>query len=113
MRKRSSCPIASALDIIGDKWTLLIVRDLFFGKRRYSEFANAMESIPTNLLSDRLKRLCENGLAKKVKYMAHPVRYQYELTEKGEDLFRILQELAIWGHKHIKDTLNPPQPFEI
>lgn len=112
MKRRSQCPISSSLDIVGDKWTLLIVRDLFFGKRRYSEFADSMESIPTNLLAERLKRLCENGLVEKVQYQERPARYEYILTEKGRDLLPLLRDLARWSHIHIEDTLVPPAPFD-
>ena len=111
MKKRSPCPISTALDIVGDKWTLLIVRDLMLGKRRFSEFAESMEAIPTNLLSERLQRLLTEGLVERRQYSAHLKRYEYSLTDKGEELLPTLTELADWSHKHLKDTVHPPHPF--
>ncbi len=111
MKKRSPCPIATALDIVGDKWTLLIIRDLMLGKRRFSEFADSMEAIPTNLLSERLQRLLTEGLVERRQYSAHLKRYEYFLTEKGEELLPALRELANWSHKHLRDTVHPPHPF--
>ncbi len=111
MKKRSPCPIASALDIVGDKWTLLIIRDLMLGKRRFSEFADSMEGIPSNILSERLQRLCTSGLVERRHYSSHVRRYEYMLTKKGEELLPTLQELARWSHRNIKDTMKPPPPF--
>ena len=103
--KRSTCPIANVLDLIGDKWSLLIVRDmLIFNKHRYRDFLDADEGIPTNILADRLKRLEENGLIEKSPYQQHPVRYEYHLTDKGQDLERLVQEMVRWGLKHIPGT---------
>jgi DNA-binding HxlR family transcriptional regulator len=109
---RSPCPIANALDIVGDKWTLLVVRDLMFmGKRRYGEFAQSPEGIPSNILADRLKRLEEAGLVTKKPYQHNPVRYEYRLTRKGADLFPVLKEIIRWANKHIPGTVKPPSGF--
>jgi DNA-binding HxlR family transcriptional regulator len=102
--RRSPCPVANALDIIGDKWTLLLIRDLFFGKKIYREFLESPEGIPTNILADRLKRLEEYGVVKKAPYQDRPVRYAYALTPKGEKLGPILQAVSQWGESHIPGT---------
>lgn len=99
--KRSICPIACTLDILGDKWTLLIVRDLFVGKKTYSEFQKSLEKIPTNILADRLKRLLEHEIINKVAYQQNPVRYEYVLTNKGEELGGVLEKIIIWGEANI------------
>lgn len=94
---RSVCPVACALDLFGDKWTLLVVRDLLAGKRTYGELAESPEGIPTNLLADRLKRLVEAGLLKKRAYQERPPRYEYRLTKSGEGLRQVLGSIAEWG----------------
>ena len=98
---RSNCPVSCTLDIVGDKWTLLVVRDLFLGKRRYGEFAASPEAIPTNILADRLKRLGEHGIVRRRAYQNNPPRYEYELTKKGRDLGPIVMGLVRWGEKHV------------
>ena len=99
--KRSICPIACSLDIFGDKWTLLIIRDLFVGKKTYSEFQRSPENIPTNILATRLKKLIEFNIIEKVAYQQRPVRYEYFLTDKGKELGSIIGALLTWGEKHI------------
>src|SRR5262244_4580414 len=101
---RSLCPIANALEVIGDKWSLLIVRDLFHGKATYGELANSFEKIPTNILADRLARLEAAGIITKSPYQERPVRYAYTLTEKGVALGDILHALVKWGKRHIPGT---------
>ena len=109
---RSPCPIANTLDILGDKWTLLVVRDLLFlGKRLYGEFMQSGEGIPTNILADRLKRLEETGLVTKEPYQSNPVRHQYRLTRKGAELFPVLREIIRWANKHIPGTSVPPASY--
>lgn len=99
--RRSSCAVANVLDLVGDKWTLLIVRDLILGKNRYGEFANSAEAIPTNILADRLKRLEQAGVVIKTPYCDKPVRYQYELTDKGRDLQPVLASMADWALSYV------------
>jgi len=99
--KRSACPVASTLDIIGDKWTLLIVRDLAFGKTRYNEFRRSDEDIPTNVLADRLRRLESAGLITRKPYQEKPVRYAYRLTKTGKSLGSLVAEMAKWGQMNI------------
>lgn len=98
---RSACPVANTLDVIGDKWTLLVIRDLIMGKTLYREFQTSPESIPTNILADRLTRLVEHGLVGKSPYQDRPVRYAYTLTPKGKALGPVIQEMAKWGKKFI------------
>ncbi|MFY9822679.1 MAG: helix-turn-helix domain-containing protein [Thermoanaerobaculia bacterium] len=106
---RSSCPIANALDLLGDRWTLLVIRDLLFaGKRRFGEFLTSPEGIPTNILSDRLRRLEESGVVTKVPYQLRPARYEYQLTDKGRDLFPVLRALMEWARDHVPGVALPP-----
>ena len=98
-----------ALDIVGDKWSLLIVRDMRHGKRTYSELAASAEGIPTNILADRLRRMEEAGLIEAKPYQERPVRYAYELTAKGRGLGGVLGALARWGRKHIAGTVVAPE----
>lgn len=96
---RSRCSIARSLDLIGDKWTLLIVRDmLWHGKDTFQALQHAEEHIPTNVLSSRLKRLVALGLVEKTPYQDRPVRYRYGLTEAGRTLEPVLRSLMDWGH---------------
>lgn len=113
--KRSPCPVANTLDLIGDKWTLLVVRDLLLGKRTYGELLDSPERIPTNLLADRLKRLEQAGLIESAAYQDRPVRYAYTLTPKGAALGDVLQAFVRWGKNHIPGTRTlreaaKPQP---
>ena len=100
--KRSLCPIATTLDIIGDKWTLLIIRDVgLFDKHKNKDFQEAGEKIPTNILADRLKLLVKNGLVEKHLYQNNPPRYEYHLTEAGKGLLPVIKSMAAWAEKHI------------
>lgn len=98
--KRSCCPITNSLDILGDKWTLLVVRDLVLGKRRYQEFMASSEGIASNILADRLKQLEASHIVTRRAYQQKPARYEYVLTEKGEGLKPVLRALVVWGQKH-------------
>ena len=102
---RSKCAVASTLDIVGDKWSLLVIRDLFAGKSTYSELLAAAERVPTNILADRLKRLEEAGIIEKNAYQERPVRFAYSLTPKGRDMGEILLAIVRWGRKHIPGTV--------
>jgi DNA-binding HxlR family transcriptional regulator len=106
---RSACPIANTLDVLGDKWTLLVIRDLFFlGKHRFGEFLASPEGIPTNILTDRLRRLEEHGIVTKVAYSAKPQRYEYHLTAKGTDLLPVLRAMVEWATRHLPGIGQPP-----
>lgn len=101
---RSRCPIANTLDLVGDKWSLLVIRDMLHGRTTYSELLDSPERIPTNILADRLKRLEEAGLIARSAYQERPVRYSYQLTEKGKELGGVLLALVEWGKRHIPGT---------
>lgn len=94
---RSPCPVACGLDVFGDRWTLLIVRDLLFGDRRFKDLAAAPEHIPTNLLSDRLARLLSHGIVEQVPPPDGSKHLAYRLTAKGESLGPILAAMRDWG----------------
>src|SRR5580698_4155687 len=109
---RSPCAVACTLDVVGDKWSLLVVRDLLRGQKTYKELQNSPERIPTNLLADRLKKLEEAGLIDKTAYQEHPVRYAYRLTEKGKAFREVLGAFARWGKRHIPGTRTLEMPVE-
>lgn len=98
---RSDCPVACGLDLVGDRWTLLVVRDLLMGKRRFSEFLASGEGIPTNILTERLQRLERAGLVERSRYVERPPRYEYRLTPRGGELSSVVQALAAWGRAHL------------
>ena len=102
--RRSACPVANTLDLIGDKWSLLVIRDMRDGRRTYGELADSPEGVPTNILADRLRRLEQAGIIKSTPYQERPVRYAYTLTAKGEDLGELITALVRWGKKHIPGT---------
>jgi DNA-binding HxlR family transcriptional regulator len=96
---------------VGDRWTLLVIRDmLFFGKQRFEEFLASPEGISTNILAQRLKLLEEQGLVEKAPYSSHPRRMNYRLTEAGQGLKPVLQIIARWGLRHIDGTHSPYAP---
>jgi len=97
------CPISTALDVLGDKWTLLIIRDLMFGgKRTYGEFLQSEEKIATNILADRLLILEKTGIVEKKAFPGNRVKNLYQLTRKGVDLMPILFEIILWGDKYLE-----------
>ena len=102
--ERSRCAVACTLDLVGDKWSLLVIRDLFRGRQTYGELQNSFEGIPTNILADRLRKLEESGLISKSAYQQHPVRFAYGLTEKGKALGNVLLAIVQWGTKYIPGT---------
>jgi DNA-binding HxlR family transcriptional regulator len=96
--RRSDCPLSSTLELIGDKWSLLIIRDMmFFGKESYNEFLNSSEGISTNILKDRLVKLSEYGL---IAFSGGEKRKKYVLTKTGRDLKPVLEAVAKFGMKH-------------
>jgi DNA-binding HxlR family transcriptional regulator len=108
---RSACPINYALEYLGDKWTLLVIRDLVFeGKRFYKEFLVSKEGIATNILSDRLKRLEHLGIVKSEVYEKQRTQKMYTLTQKGKDLIPVLVEIILWSAEH-KEGLNVSPEF--
>lgn len=107
-KQRSDCPLSCSLDVFGDKWSLLIIRDLiFFQKSSYKDFLESAEGIATNILASRLKGLEENGIIEKYEHPERKAKYLYRLTSKGIDLLPILMEVYIWSDKYF------PVPAEI
>jgi DNA-binding HxlR family transcriptional regulator len=100
------CSIARALEIVGERWTLLIIRDAFLGLRRFEEFQGSL-GIARNVLTDRLNRLVDEGLLERVRYSEQPERYEYQLTEKGAALDVALAGLRQWGDAYLSKT--PPR----
>jgi DNA-binding HxlR family transcriptional regulator len=94
------------LDILGDKWSLLVVRDLMRGKRTYGELAMSPERIPTNILADRLERLVDAGIVSRTPYQERPVRFAYTLTEMGNALGEVLLAFVRWGKRYIPGTVT-------
>ncbi len=108
--RRSNCPIACSLDLIGDKWTLLILRDmLVFNKSRFEEFLDSPEKISTNILTDRLHKLEKAELITKAPYGTHRLRMAYSATDKGRSVGTVLQEIAKWGTANIENTSRNPK----
>ena len=106
---RSPCPIAGALDVLGDRWTLLVMRDLlFYEKRRFADFLGSPEGISTNILAERLDRLERCGLVERRRYQERPRREEYHVTRRGHDLLPVLRELIVWGKRHIPGVAQRP-----
>lgn len=98
IKKRSECPISCSLDLVGDKWSLLIIRDmLYLGKTTYNEFLSSKEAISTNILNDRLIQLTKDGF---ITFTGSAKRKKYELTKKGLDLKPVLESIALFGMKY-------------
>ena len=102
MSYRSTCPVASFLDIAGDRWSLLIVRELFVGRKTYSEMLHMPESIATNILVDRLKKLQDHQIIGMIKMPNNSKTKHYYLTEKGVDLYSVMCEMSLWTRKHLQ-----------
>src|SRR5438093_52774 len=100
------CSIARALEIVGERWTLLIVRDAFLGLRRFDQFQQSL-GIARNVLTDRLNRLVDEGILERVRYSERPERFEYRLTPKGRELNIALTALRQWGDKHLSE--RPPR----
>jgi DNA-binding HxlR family transcriptional regulator len=109
MLKRSyegqNCSVASALEVVGERWTLLIVRDVFLGLCRFDQFQESL-GIARNVLTDRLNWLVDEGILERVRYSKRPERYEYRLTQKGRDLLLPLTALLQWGDKYLNE--KPP-----
>jgi DNA-binding HxlR family transcriptional regulator len=101
-----NCSIARALEVVGERWTLLIVRDAFLGLRRFDQFQESL-GIARNVLTDRLNRLVEEGILERVRYSERPERFEYRLTGKGRELNIALTALRQWGDKHLSE--KPPR----
>jgi DNA-binding HxlR family transcriptional regulator len=104
---RSTCPISSALDIVGDKWSLLILRDIMFSnKKTFSEFASSPEGIATNILSDRLSNLEKSGIISKGKLPDNKKTNIYSLTDKGITFLPLLVEVILWSNKNLQEHIT-------
>ncbi len=101
-----NCSVAQALEVVGEWWTLLVIRNLMFGQQRFEAIQGDL-GIARNILSDRLGTLVEHGVVDRVKYQDHPERFEYRLTEKGRDLFSVIAALMAWGDKWAA-TLGKP-----
>jgi DNA-binding HxlR family transcriptional regulator len=100
-RYDQACPVAKALELVGDRWTLLIVRDLLRGACRFQDFQESLKGIAPGILSDRLKLIEEYGLIERNFYSDHPPRAAYRLTDKGKDLGMVVGALAVWGSRYV------------
>lgn len=105
--KREPCSVARTVSVIGDRWTLIILRDCFLRVRRFEEF-QARLGITRHLLADRLRKLVRAGVLRKVLYQARPRRYEYRLTEKGLDLHGVMLALVHWGDVHMAGARGRP-----
>jgi DNA-binding HxlR family transcriptional regulator len=104
-----SCPIARSLEIIGERWTLLIVRDAFLGIRRFDDFQRSL-GVSRGVLSDRLDRLVDAGILERRLYKERPERHEYRLTDKGRDLWPVTMALVKWGDRYYAED-GPPRLF--
>jgi DNA-binding HxlR family transcriptional regulator len=100
------CSVAGTLELIGERWTLLILRDAFLGRRRFDEFQRNL-GVARNVLQARLERLVDAGILKRVRYQERPERFEYRLTRKGVDLWPVIISLQKWGDRHLFDGASP------
>ena len=101
-----NCSIARTLEVVGDRWTLLIIRDVFLGLRRFDQLQESL-GVARNVLADRLNRLVEHGILERVPYSERPPRFEYRLTDKGRELNVALTALRQWGDQHLSE--KPPR----
>jgi DNA-binding HxlR family transcriptional regulator len=101
-----NCSIARTLEIVGERWTLLIIRDVFLGLRRFDQLQESL-GVARNVLADRLNRLVEEGILERVQYSERPLRFEYRLTKKGRELNVALTALRQWGDAHLSE--RPPR----
>ena len=101
------CSIARGLEAIGDRWTLLVIRDLFLGLRRFEDLQRDLD-VARNVLTDRLGRLVDEGIVERRLYQERPERYEYRLTAKGLDLWPVMISLLKWGDRYAPDDGGPP-----
>ena len=102
-----NCSIARSLEVLGDRWTILIMRDAFMRVRRFEDFQRNL-GVARNVLTDRLGRLVEEGILERVAYQDRPARFEYRLTEKGIDLWPVMMSLLQWGDRHYPAQDGPP-----
>ncbi|WCB96151.1 putative HTH-type transcriptional regulator [Baekduia alba] len=102
-----TCSVARTLELVGERWTLLIIRDAFLGVRRFGDFAERL-GVARNVLQDRLERLVDAGILAKVPYQERPLRHEYRLTDMGRDLWPSIVALLQFGDKHLAPPAGPP-----
>ncbi len=105
------CPIAMTLDLIGERWTILIIRDLYFGRRRFNELLASSPGMSTKILSERLKLLEQHGLVRREIYSEHPLRAEYHLTDKGASLESVLNAIGMWGGQNLVEPKDAAALF--
>jgi DNA-binding HxlR family transcriptional regulator len=104
---QQDCSVARALSVVGDRWTMLVLREAFMRVRRFEDFQLHTEA-PRPILADRLKTLVDNGVLERRQYSAHPDRFEYRLTEKGRDLYPVVVSLLRWGDRWMSGRTGPP-----
>ena len=102
-----TCSVARALELVGERWTLLIVRDAFLGHRRFDQFQESL-GVARNVLQTRLTRLVDAGIMRRERYQEHPPRDEYRLTEMGLELWPVIVDLLHWGDRHLAGSAGPP-----
>jgi DNA-binding HxlR family transcriptional regulator len=105
-----ACPVARGLSVVGDRWTMLVLRDCFLGIRRFEQLQERL-GITRHVLADRLRKLEAAGVLRRERYSERPARYEYRLTEKGKDLYPVLLSLIGWANRHVPS--DGPPPFEL
>lgn len=103
------CSIARSLEVVGERWTILIIRDAFLGIRRFDDFQESL-GVSRGVLTNRLKRLVDEGILERRRYQEHPPRYEYRLTDKGRDLWPVTMGLLKWGDRYLAED-GPPRIF--
>lgn len=106
-----NCSIARTLEVVGERWSMLVVRDAFLGVRRFDDFQRSL-GLSRNVLAARLARLVELGVLRKVQYSERPARFEYRLTDRGRDLFPVILALVDWGDRHAPTDAGPPRVFQ-
>lgn len=104
---QQDCSVARALSVLGDRWTMLVVREAFLRTRRFDDF-QARTGAPRPVLAQRLKALVDDGVLERRQYSEHPARYEYRLTEMGRDLYPVVVSLLTWGDRWMSDDVPPP-----
>jgi DNA-binding HxlR family transcriptional regulator len=105
--REQNCSIARALEVVGERWTILILRDIFLGTRRFDALREHL-GIARNVLASRLERLLQEGMLERVPYQERPLRHEYRLTNKGLDMWPVVVELMQWGDRHLAPAEGPP-----
>jgi DNA-binding HxlR family transcriptional regulator len=106
--EEQNCSVARALEVLGDRWTLLVIRDAFLGVRRFDDFQRDL-GVARNVLSDRLQRLVDEGLLERRRYQERPERFEYRLSQKGIDLWPAIVTLMKWGDRYYAPPEGPPR----